>query len=276
MRKTFIEMTRQELADNTQSHVLLGDISVGGFLKQGDELIDRVINMGITEQGMVGFAAGLSMVKKTGNIIVHTISAFLVERAFEQIKLCCGYNGARLILISANGPFDYEKLGPTHHSASEVNLLSTIPDLNIRLPSTTEDLREIYHEALHGDKSTYIRLTSRSAVVTVPSATIGDYKRIWLSGGIQSATDSGKETALVCTGESLAYVLSNWHTDATVFWTSNPFAPLPQEINSYSRVLIFEPYTQPVIRAPHGAIRKTFSKAHKKIINHDLGWEDFA
>ena len=270
MKRAFVDLTREEFANNPSSNLFLGDIGAGGFVDANEQLVDRVHNVGIAEQSMIGFAAGLSLVTPTGNTIVHTIAPFLVERAFEQIKLCCGYNGAKLILVSANGPYDYGKLGPTHHCAADVNVLSTIPNLEIRLPSTKQDFEEIYREALASDKSTYIRVTSRGAKLDVEPTPIGEYKKVRLPSSAVTTT-----TAIVCTGESLAYVLKNLKTSATVYWSSNPRAPLPEEVERHSRIVVIEPYMLPLIKAPDRAERRHFKVEHKKIIQTDMGWEDF-
>jgi transketolase len=269
MRKTFAELSKQELQTNPNSFVLLGDISVGNFLDANDNLPDRVFNMGIAEQAMVGFAAGLSTAN--GNVIVHTIAAFLIERAFEQIKLCCGYNKNKLILISANGPYDYDKLGPTHHCPNDVTLLMTIPGMNIRIPATVEDMRECYQEALAYNDSTYIRCTSRAAKLDVEPVRI-DY--VWRKLPGRNGT-----RAVVCIGESLTYALQTYK-DTPIYWTVAPRSALPMELDQFEEIVILEPYTNNFIQIPESfhcksITRRHFSIEHKKIMQKNLGWEDF-
>ena len=103
MRKKFSELSKQELANNPNSYVLLGDISVGMFMDKDDNLPDRVFNMGIAEQAMVGFAGGLSTAG--GNVIymdghleyieypgkfpmTETMARLLDERPREPIPHC--------------------------------------------------------------------------------------------------------------------------------------------------------------------------------------------
>jgi transketolase C-terminal domain/subunit len=279
MRKKFVELAKQTVANDTRSYVLLGDISVGAFLDSQDQLIPQVFNMGIAEQAMIGFAAGLT--ETGGHVIVHTIAAFLVERAFEQIKLCCGYNQRRLILVSANGPFDYDRLGPTHHCASDVSLLSTVPNLDICLPSTVQDLEQAWQQALHSERSTYIRLTNRVARLEVePTVLPGGWRQIYFTDGQASVTDNGSNTALICTGESLKYCLSRTTHNASIYWNINPAAKLPADLQRYKSIKVFEPYTVPQFMIPddlphHNIQRKLFSIEPKKIMVPDMGWEDF-
>lgn len=270
MRKKFSELSKAELAKNSNSYVLLGDISVGMFMDKDDNMPERVFNMGIAEQAMIGFGAGLSTAG--GNIIIHTIAAFLVERAFEQIKLCCSYNNAKLTLISANGPYDYDKLGPTHHCPSDVSILSTLPNFNIRVPATVNDVEEAFAEAMSGDTSTYIRLTSRVAKVDSYTQINSKWKQV---DGLNG------DFAVVCIGESLAFHLQeNSGAQAAVYWTTDPSATLPEELLAYDYVIIYEPYTVEQIKVPDflqekRIIRKTFKREHNKIMEKNMGWKDF-
>lgn len=272
MRKKFSELSKEELANNPNSYVLLGDISVGMFMDKDDNLPERVFNMGIAEQAMIGFGSGLSTAG--GNVIIHTIAAFLVERAFEQIKLCCSYNNAKLTLISANGPYDYDKLGPTHHCPNDVSILSTLPNFNIRVPATVEDVEESFAEAMAGDTSTYIRLTSRAAKVD-------NYTRVNDKWKMIKGVDQDKSIVQVCIGESLTYELSKYPTvQFDTYWTTDPTAELPEELLPYKFIFITEPYTVQQIQIPYFLedkiiTRRTFNKEHNKIMEKNMGWRDF-
>src|SRR5687768_1743140 len=65
--------------------VVLADISTDMFDEAGKAHPDRVINVGIREQLLVGTAGGLALAGMRP--IAHTYAPFLVERAFEQVKL---------------------------------------------------------------------------------------------------------------------------------------------------------------------------------------------
>lgn len=158
MRKTFSNYLKKLLKSDSKYALLLGDISVGLFVDENEKLPSRVYNLGILEQSMISFASGLSR----GGItpFVHTISPFLIERAYEQIKLDISYNQCKVIMVSANGPYDYNKLGPTHHCASDVPLIDLLKNIKIFLPSRTKDISKCIDKALKSSQSSYIRLTS--------------------------------------------------------------------------------------------------------------------
>ena len=96
---------------------------------------DRVVNVGIREQLLVNVGAGLAL---TGlRPIVHTFGSFLVERAFEQVKLGFGHQDVGGVLVGAGGSFDIVGGGRTHQSPGDVALMDTIPGASIHAPGCT-------------------------------------------------------------------------------------------------------------------------------------------
>ena len=78
--------------------------------------------MGICEPSIMSMASGLSI---SGMIpVVHTIAPFVIERAYEQIKLDFGYQKLGINIITVGGSFDYSKLGCSHHCYTDVSLMS--------------------------------------------------------------------------------------------------------------------------------------------------------
>jgi Transketolase, pyrimidine binding domain len=158
MRKAFIQTVRAELALDSSLAVFLGDISVAGFLGPSDELIRGVYNCGILEQAMVSFAAGCSV----GGLypVVQTIVPFVVERAFEQIKLdFCAQCNAGLI-VGVGGGLEYSKLGYTHHTLWDTALLSNLEGLTLFTPTIgAPEVSAMLRYLIRSRKLAYARLT---------------------------------------------------------------------------------------------------------------------
>ncbi|MDD5541063.1 MAG: hypothetical protein PHG61_10275, partial [Candidatus Marinimicrobia bacterium] len=138
----------------------LGDIGAYSFRDVFHAYPNRIYNVGINEQAMIGMAAGL---EKEGFIpIVHTISPFLIERAYEQIKIDIGYQKRKVILVGCGGSYDYAAYGATHHSPADVALMYNVPGIQICIPGHPVELDLMLKEAVKDDAAYYIRLGETS------------------------------------------------------------------------------------------------------------------
>src|SRR5579872_7279915 len=133
-RETFAK-TLETLAEKDERIVAVVNDSVGssklvGFQKR---FPDRLINVGIAEQTMVGVGAGLANGGKTP--FVSGAACFLTARALEQIKADIVYSNANVKLCGISSGVAYGELGPTHHSIEDIAWLRTMRDLTIIVPS---------------------------------------------------------------------------------------------------------------------------------------------
>lgn len=94
---------------------------------------DRLINVGIAEQDMVGVAAGLA---NGGRIpFVSAAASFLTARALEQIKVDAAYSDNNIKLCGMSPGMAYGELGPTHHSIEDIAWLRAIDNLTVLVPA---------------------------------------------------------------------------------------------------------------------------------------------
>ena len=97
MRRRFGELICK-LADKDKKIVLLvGDIGYGIFDRFRKKHSDRFFNLGICEQSLIGTASGMSL--EGLKPWVYTITPFLIERPFEQIKLDINQQKANVKLV---------------------------------------------------------------------------------------------------------------------------------------------------------------------------------
>ena len=138
--------------------VLLGDLGTFQMREARSLCPDRVINFGIMEQSMIGFAAGLS---KGGYYpITYSITPFLVDRAYEQIKIDLIYNNNNVLILSAGASFDYSNLGPTHHCPHDVSNLLSINHPCIVHPFTKIESIKICDYLIDYKKQAYFRIST--------------------------------------------------------------------------------------------------------------------
>ncbi|WP_245396365.1 transketolase family protein [Jiella sonneratiae] len=133
-RKAFAE-TLIALARADERIVAVCNDSVGSSnLKEFEAAFpDRLVNVGIAEQNMVGVGAGLA---NAGLVpFVCSASPFLTGRAMEQVKVDAAYNGYHMVLCGMSPGMAYGELGPTHHSIEDLAWMRAIHDLTILVPA---------------------------------------------------------------------------------------------------------------------------------------------
>lgn len=121
---------------------------------------DRVVNVGIREQLLVNVGAGLAL---TGmRPIVHTFGSFLVERAFEQVKLGFGHQDVGGVLVGSGGSFDIASGGRTHQSPGDVALLDSLPGISIHAPGTAAEVDSALRATVGGSGLHYVRVVGQT------------------------------------------------------------------------------------------------------------------
>ena len=129
---------------------------------------DRVVNVGIREQLLVNVGAGMAL---TGmRPIVHTFGTFLVERAFEQVKLGFAHQGVGGVLVGVGGSFDASLSGRTHQAPGDVALMDSLPDVTIHAPGTSVETDEVIRRAVAGDGLHYVRVVEQTNSDSFPGA----------------------------------------------------------------------------------------------------------
>ncbi len=117
---------------------------------------DRVLNVGIREQLMVSVAGGLAL---TGlRPIAHSYTPFLVERAWEQMKLDLGHQGVGAILVSVGASYDASTAGRTHHGPGMWRCWTRWTAGLSRCPDTRDEVEPMLRVAARHDRPVYVRL----------------------------------------------------------------------------------------------------------------------
>lgn len=121
-----------------------------------EEFPDRYFEMGIGEQNMASFAAGISL---TGKIpFIHSFSAFLVGRAYEQIRVSIAIGRFNVKIIgSSYGLSDFGD-GATHQSIEDISLMRTLPNMTVFAPLDAYETVKMLDEALRIDGPVYMRI----------------------------------------------------------------------------------------------------------------------
>jgi transketolase len=158
MRTAFGRVTRQLLDDDPRTAVVLADISADLFAEAARRHPERVLNVGIREQLMVGVAGGLAL---TGlRPVVHSYATFTVDRAYEQLKLDLGHQGVGAVVVSVGASYDAATAGYTHFSPMDVALLDTLEDWTVHVPGHADEVEPLLRSAVAGSGRVYLRLSA--------------------------------------------------------------------------------------------------------------------
>jgi len=120
---------------------------------------DRYKEFGIMEQGVMGFASGLSLMGKIP--FFAAISPFITGRAFEMFRNDVGYMGQNVKAVGRCSGLAFSNLGPTHLSHDDVALIRTIPGVTVVAPGDPVDINRVVHAACEHYGPMYIRIGSQ-------------------------------------------------------------------------------------------------------------------
>jgi len=149
-----------ELAARDPDVVLVTqDLPVGDFAKRFPE---RFFDLGISEENLVGVAAGLAHAGRRPFAIA--MAPFLSMRGFEQIRDDCAYNRKNVKFLAPFAGLEAGAWGATHHALEDVALLRSIPGMTILSPADPGETVRAVRAAAELDGPVYVRLGSMTPI----------------------------------------------------------------------------------------------------------------
>jgi transketolase len=154
---------------------------------------NRFFNMGISEQDMVGTAAGLAFAGKI--VYLSTYSCFLA-RAWEQIRNVC-HDKPDLKIVGTHAGFSNPGDGFTHQSLEDIAIMKVIPNMSVIVPADTIEAEQALISVSKIPGPFFIRLGRLETPVIFDS----DYKFEY--GKIKKIID-GNDATIFATGSMLS------------------------------------------------------------------------
>src|SRR5580692_5746839 len=156
MRQTCLNMV-YELAKRDKRPLFIGsDLSPDLLKGMKEEMPERWYMEGITEQNVIGMAAGLAM---EGYMpYVNTIATFITRRCYEQVAVDLCLHDLPVRLIANGGGLVYAPLGPTHLAIEDIAIMRALPNMTVTAVSDAEEMKRLMRATLAWPHPIYIRL----------------------------------------------------------------------------------------------------------------------
>ena len=156
---------------------------------------ERVVNVGIAEQNLLGIAAGLAnggFIPVTGNA-----ATFLISRSNEQLKVDVSYTNSNVKVNGLHAGFSYGTDGCTHHEVNDVSVVRGFPNIEIYVPCDPSECARITEYALVERKGpVYISLNSGN----FPVITAADHRFV---PGEPLRFAEGKDLTIIALGTAV-------------------------------------------------------------------------
>ena len=159
---------------------------------------DRAFNVGIAEQNMVSFAAGLA--HEGWMPFAYTMAPFMSMRACEQCRTDVAYANLPVRLIGTYAGVSGGISGATHWGMEDCAIMTTMPDMTVLEPSDVVQGKKMMDALLQLQGSAYMRISVE------PTSPIYD-EGCDFEIGKASIAHPGGDGAFICSGITVKYAM---------------------------------------------------------------------
>lgn len=159
VRKKFIELLTNEMIFNKDIIVVTGDLGYKQFdlIKNGYKNKNRFINVGASEQLLLGVGIGLALEGKIP--ILYSMTPFLLYRPFEFIRNYVDHEKIPVKLCGSGRNKDYDWLGWTHWAIDDKEHLSGFKNLKKYWPMNDKEMKRLFSVIIYNKEPVYLNLS---------------------------------------------------------------------------------------------------------------------
>lgn len=154
---------------------------------------DKIVNVGIAEQNMIGVAAGIAS-ESGKSVYAFTYSAFIIARALEQVRLNLAYHQFNVKLVGNSAGFAMEMLGVSHWAVEDIAFTRVLPNMTLLSAADSLQAIKMVIAADEIDTPVYIRLSGGQ---NIPVVYEQDFE---YQIGKAIKLKEGKDIAIIATG----------------------------------------------------------------------------
>ena len=197
MRKTLVSVLTKMAREDKEIMLLTGDLGFCLFEEYRDAFPGQFLNVGLSEQSMIGMAAGMALEGR--KVFVYSIIPFLIYRALEQIRNDLCYQKCPVKLIGVGSGLLYGADGGTHHSIEDIGIVTSLPNIMVFAPGDPMEVEKIVEMSPGFELPCYIRLSRAGDPVIHSPDSIRDFT----IGEPLRARGRGHDVAIFATGNAL-------------------------------------------------------------------------
>lgn len=232
MRKAFLQKVSDIIRNESDTFFMTVDIGMWALKNELDHHSDRCMNIGIFEDGMMSFAAGLSRVGLVPTIF--GIQPYLIERAFEQIKMDFAYQKLGVNIVGTGAACDYSKYGYSHYCPEDLMLIKCLPGCEFVAPGTPKQFIQLFNQSYRNGHPTFFRISDHPNLV----------HDVDVSFGKANVIQRGSLATVVVVSimlDEVMKVCSNLDVTVLYYTTLEPFDANTLRENFSRNILIVEP-----------------------------------
>ena len=156
MRFVFVKELIKYTKKNHNVYLITSDLGYRAFEDFAKLFPKKFINVGVSENNMIGIAAGMAVNGK--KVFVYSILPFVVFRSLEQIRNNILHNDLDVNIIGAGGGFSYNVQGISHNTSEDISVLRSLPNLSIHNPGSRFEAEFIVKQMFKSKKPSFARL----------------------------------------------------------------------------------------------------------------------
>ncbi len=233
MRRAFLNRVAEMIRNEEDTTFFTVDIGMWALHEELKKYPNRCINVGIYEDGMLSIAAGMA---RRGLIpTIFGIQPYLIDRAFEQIKMDLAYQKLGINVVGTGAAVDYSKYGYSHYCAEDVGLIKMIPGCEFVTPGSAKQFVQLFNQLYRNGKPTFFRISDHPNVKYDPDVEFG--KAIVMKKG-----SKGTVVVVSVLLDTVMSVCEDQDVTVLYYSTLEPFDTETLKANCESgKILIVEP-----------------------------------
>lgn len=156
MRFVFVEELIKFASKNNNAYLVTSDLGYRAFEKFAKKFPNRFLNVGVSENNMIGIAAGLAMTGK--KVFAYSILPFVLFRSLEQIRNNILHNNLDIKIIGSGGGFSYNVQGISHNTSEDISILRSLPNLSIYNPGSRFEAQMVVNLMFNNKTPCFVKL----------------------------------------------------------------------------------------------------------------------